>query len=42
MIEFGNYVLHGIAIGGILCGFWVVSHLSVPQIDYSDNWRAEL
>jgi len=42
MIEFGNYVLHFIAIGGILCGFWVLSHLSVPQVDYSDYWRAEL
>jgi len=42
MIEFGNYVLYGIAVVGIIAGFWVLSHLSAPGRDYSDDWRGLL
>lgn len=42
MIEFWNYVLHGIAAVGIIAGFWVWSHLSTPGRDYSNDWRGKL
>lgn len=42
MESFVFFVLYLLAGAGLLAIIWLLSGVLVPQIDYSDDWRASL